>query len=268
MGQYKINKQHSISLAFSRRISRPTYPQLNPYMSMLDATTFEQGNPYLQPETSENVEFNYLLNTKIVDFSTNLYFNYTHNYITEITILKDSLLLLTYINDLSELKTGIDLQLTIRPAKWIDIDLNTNTYYVNANGKYEQIDLSNKGWVNSSLIELNFKPIKRMKIQLQYRFTTPEYYPQFTIPFSHKMDIGISQSFLKGSLTVSALLTDVFNTNNWAVLSDNSVYILRNDSQNKSRMLWLGIRYNFNSYKGSKLMKKAEEDRSKVHIGQ
>ena len=251
MGQYKINKQHSISLAFSRRISRPTYPQLNPYMSMLDATTFEQGNPYLQPETSDNVAFNYHLNTKIVDFSANLYFNYTHNYITEITILKDSLLLLTYINGLSELRTGLDLQLTLHPAKWVDIDLNTNTYYVNANGKYEKLDLSNKGWVNSSLVELNFKPVKGMNIQVQYSFTTPEYYPQFTIPFSHVMNIGIRQSFLKGSLTVSALLTDVFNTNNWAVLSDNNVYILRNDSHNKSRMLWLGIRYNFNSYKGS-----------------
>ena len=268
MGQYKINKKHSISLAFSRRISRPTYPQLNPYMSMLDATTFEQGNPYLKPETSDNVAFNYHLNTKIVDFSANLYFNYTHNYITEITILKDSLLLLTYINGLSELRTGLDLQLTLHPAKWVDIDLNTNTYYVNANGKYEKLDLSNKGWVNSSLVELNFKPVKGMNIQVQYSFTTPEYYPQFTIPFSHVMNIGIRQSFLKGSLTVSALLTDVFNTNNWAVLSDNNVYILRNDSHNKSRMLWLGIRYNFNSYKGSKPMKRTEEDRSKVHIGQ
>jgi len=268
MGQYKINKQHSISLAFSPRISRPTYPQLNPYMSMLDATTFEQGNPYLQPETSDNVAFNYHLNTKIVDFSANLYFSYTHNYITEITILKDSLLLLTYINGLSELRTGLDLQLTLHPAKWVDIDLNTNTYYVNANGKNEKLDLSNKGWVNSSLVELNFKPVKGMNIQVQYSFTTPEYYPQFTIPFSHVMNIGIRQSFLKGSLTVSALLTDVFNTNNWAVLSDNNVYILRNDSHNKSRMLWLGIRYNFNSYKGSKPMKRTEEDRSKVHIGQ
>ena len=82
------------------------------------------------------------------------------------------------------------------------------------------------------------------------------------------MNIGISQKFLKGSLTVSALLTDVFNTNKWAVLYDNNVYILRNDSHNKSRMLWLGIRYNFNSYQGSKPMKKAEADRSKVHIGQ
>ena len=268
MGQYKINEHHSISFALSRRISRPTYPQLNPYMSMLDATTFEQGNPYLQPETSDNMEFNYLLNTKIVDFSANLYLKHTNNYITEITILKDSLLLLTYINGLSELRTGLDLQLTIRPAKWVDIDLNTNTYYVSAKGKYEQIDLSNKGWVNSSLIELNFMPIKGMKIQLQYSLTTPEYYPQFTIPFSHAMNIGISQKFLKGSLTVSALLTDVFNTNDWAVNSDNNVYILRNDSHNKSRMLWLGIRYNFNSYKGSKHMKKAEEDRSKVHLGQ
>jgi hypothetical protein len=106
-----------------------------------------------------------------------------------------------------------------------------------------------------------------MDIQAQYFFETPRYYPQFTTKMSHHLDIGISQKFLKGSLAVSLLLTDVFKTNSWNIFSDNRIYHLTNTSINKSRMLWIGIRYNFNSYKASNAPKPAETDRNKVRLG-
>ena len=49
-GTYKLADNQDLSLALSRRIGRPTYPQLIPYMSMVDATTYEQGNMHLVPE--------------------------------------------------------------------------------------------------------------------------------------------------------------------------------------------------------------------------
>ena len=71
---------------------------------------------------------------------------------------------------------------------------------------------------------------------------------------------------LKGSMTVSLLMTDVFNTAKWEVSSFNNVFDLTNISRNKSRMLWLGISYNFNSFK-QKSAKKAESDRSLIKLG-
>ena len=57
---------------------------------------------------------------------------------------------------------------------------------------------------------------------------TPQYYQQFTTRLSHHLNIGISQKFLKGALTVSAQLTDVFNTRKWEIFSDNQYYQLDN----------------------------------------
>ncbi|MEL7378022.1 MAG: outer membrane beta-barrel protein, partial [Bacteroidota bacterium] len=39
-----------LSLAYSYRIERPSYYDLNPFISYLDAITFQKGNPFLQPE--------------------------------------------------------------------------------------------------------------------------------------------------------------------------------------------------------------------------
>ncbi|MBQ3832735.1 MAG: hypothetical protein II815_06125, partial [Bacteroidales bacterium] len=71
----------------------------------------------------------------------------------------------------------------------------------------------------------------------------------------------------KGSLVVSLLLIDVFKTNSWDIFSDNRIYHLTNTSINKSRMLWVGIRYNFNSYKANNAPKNTENDRNKVRLG-
>lgn len=272
MINYKIKskkedlKQH-ISAAFNSRISRPAYPQLNPYMSMIDAHTFEQGNMRLSPEISYHFEISYGVKNKIVNFSTNIYADYLKDNITQVALLKGDILLLTYINGLYEFNTGIDVSFGATPCNWFDMQFNANTYFTNTRGLYSGVDLDNQGLVNSDNLKLSFHPIKTMDIQAQYFFNTPQYYPQFTTKLSHYMNIGISQKFLKGSLVVSLLLTDVFKTNYWNIFSHNSIYTLTNISINKSRMLWIGIRYNFNSYKANNAMKKAETDKSKIRVG-
>ncbi len=272
MLNYKIKskketlKQH-ISLAFNSRISRPAYPQLNPYMSMIDAHTFEQGNMRLRPETSYHLEISYGAKDKTVNFSTNVYADYLKDNITQVAMLKGDILLLTFVNGTFEFKTGLDASLGVTPCKWFDMQFGANTYYVDTKGDYEGVDLDNRGIINSDNMKLTFHPIKAMDIQAQYFFETPRYYPQFTTKMSHHLDIGISQKFLKGSLAVSLLLTDVFKTNTWNIFSDNRIYHLTNTSINKSRMLWIGIRYNFNSYKANNAPKNTENDRNKVRLG-
>ncbi len=54
--QYKASEAHSLSMNYGRRIRRPDYENLNPFVEFLDRYTFEQGNPYLRPQFSHNIE--------------------------------------------------------------------------------------------------------------------------------------------------------------------------------------------------------------------
>ena len=78
--------------------------------------------------------------------------------------------------------------------------------------------------------------------------------------------VGVKQKLMKGAITVSGLLTDVFNTAKWEVSSHNNIFDLTNISHNKSRMLWLGVSYNFNSFK-QKSSQKNEADRALTRLG-
>lgn len=263
---YKIAENQDLSLALSRRIGRPTYPQLIPYMSMVDATTYEQGNMHLDSEKATKVDLSYSLHSEVINLFVNGYLNYTTDYISQVTKMEDERLITTYANADKDLKTGVDLLLKVTPAKWFNFSVGANTYYVTTEGVFEGAHIDNRGWTNNSHLLLNFAPWKGGDIQLQYFVTTPQYYPQLTTSLTHQMNICIKQRLLKGAMTVSVLLTDVFNTAKWEVWSHNNLFDLKNNSKNKSRMLWLGVSYNFNSFK-QRGGQKSENDRSLIRLG-
>ncbi len=265
---WKISEPWSMTFALSRRISRPTYPQLNPYINLIDNQTYETGNINLNPEKANKLDIAYSFASGKVVINGNAYLNYTQDYINQHAYIENDILIFTYVNDDYFLSTGIDHNFKFNLLKWFSLDIASNTYYTKSRGNFKGTETRNSGWVNNSNVSLNFKPVKGMNIQAQYFLTTPQYFPQFTTSRIHYCNIGVKQSFLKNSLTVSAILTDIFNTRRWDIHSNNNIYSLENRSRNLSRMFWIGISWNFNSFKPLKnASKKQEEDRSVIRLG-
>ena len=265
---WRVAPRWSLSAALTRRISRPTYPQLNPYINLIDKQTYETGNMQLQPEKANKLDAGYSYTGNYLTVNGNAYVTYTTNYINQVAYLDNDILVTTYINADSDIKTGIDHNIRYSPGRWLTVDLASNTFYTASDGSFRGTEIRNHGWTNNSNVGLTIRPFNSTEIQAQYFVTTPQYFPQFTTRTIHYGNIGVKQHFLKNSLTVSALLTDVFNTRRWDVHSDNPVFTLMNNSKNRSRMFWLGISWNFHSFKPVKGgQKQQEEDRSVIKIG-
>ncbi len=265
---WRIAPRWSLSAALTRRISRPTYPQLNPYINLIDKQTYETGNMQLKPEKANKLDAGYSYTGNYLTVNGNAYVTYTTNYINQVAYLDNDILITTYINADSDVKTGIDHNIRYSPVRWLTVDLASNTFYTASRGSFKGTEIRNKGWTNNSSIGLTIRPFSSTEFQLQYFVTTPQYFPQFTTRTIHYGNIGLKQYFIKNSLMVSALLTDVFNTRCWDVHSDNPVFALVNNSKNRSRMFWLGISWNFHSFKPAKGGgKQQEEDRSIIRIG-
>lgn len=56
---YKRNDNNTFGISYGRRIERPSYQSLNPFRFQLDRYTYDQGNPDLQPQFSNNIEASY-----------------------------------------------------------------------------------------------------------------------------------------------------------------------------------------------------------------
>ncbi|GAB4015054.1 outer membrane beta-barrel family protein [Spirosoma migulaei] len=55
----KLSKNHTANLSYSRRITRPSYNDIAPFVSFIDLSTFSSGNPVLRPTISDAVQGSY-----------------------------------------------------------------------------------------------------------------------------------------------------------------------------------------------------------------
>ncbi|MDB5202854.1 MAG: TonB-dependent receptor [Ferruginibacter sp.] len=60
----KLNDIQTIKLSYSKRIERPDYEDLNPFINTSDPKNISAGNPYLRPEIGHRMEFSYTRNLK------------------------------------------------------------------------------------------------------------------------------------------------------------------------------------------------------------
>ncbi|HEX2628429.1 MAG TPA: outer membrane beta-barrel family protein, partial [Chitinophagaceae bacterium] len=121
---YKLRDAHNFSLAYSRRIDRPAYPDLNPFVYMLDELSFWQGNPYLQPQLTDRFSLQYVYrNATVIGVN---YAN-TTNYSARITdSVNGNQLVIIPRNVGNQRSWSFTLTQNIKIRKWWEATLNAS----------------------------------------------------------------------------------------------------------------------------------------------
>ncbi|MER3127533.1 TonB-dependent receptor, partial [Bacillus pumilus] len=130
--QYAANEQNNFVFNYGRRIRRPDYQSLNPFVMFLDRYTFEQGNPNLSPQFSHNIEvthsFKGMINTTL---------NYTRtNNIIQAVIEQNELANETFVkqaNIAKQQQYGIAVSGGTQIASWYALNFFGNLF----NNKFE-----------------------------------------------------------------------------------------------------------------------------------
>ena len=79
----QIGEKDQLQLNYSRRIRRPNFWQINPFIDINDPVNLRQGNPQLRPEFINSFEFNYSKDYKNGNFLGSLYFRNNPDDITQ-----------------------------------------------------------------------------------------------------------------------------------------------------------------------------------------
>ena len=79
---YKLDSaKNKLTLYYGKRIRRPYYQDLNPFIFLLDKFTYFAGNPYIRPEFAHKIDLNFNHNNKL---SIDLFYNVTSSMISEV----------------------------------------------------------------------------------------------------------------------------------------------------------------------------------------
>ncbi|MDP4130144.1 MAG: TonB-dependent receptor [Bacteroidota bacterium] len=56
---HRFENEQTLKISYSKRIHRPDYHSLNPFVNASDPKNLSQGNPYLQPQIANNIDLSY-----------------------------------------------------------------------------------------------------------------------------------------------------------------------------------------------------------------
>lgn len=133
-----INDKNSLTVSYGRRIQRPNYQDLNPFVYFLDTLSYRQGNIYLKPQYTHNVELTHAFRDK---FITTVNYSFTDDVISQIIKQEPNskIRFLTVDNVAQFRNMGISITTPFVFAKWWNGNLFTNLFNNRYKGMYDTI---------------------------------------------------------------------------------------------------------------------------------
>jgi len=209
---YKLDslENNQIVLSYGKRINRPYFQDLNPFLSPLDKFTYYSGNPYLNPSFAHNFEFTYSYKTLI---STTLTYIRSKDEINETIEINDGIYYSRPGNIGKSQIFSINVNSDIPITDW----LSTNIYSEVTRTAFkselysEGLDVQGTFWFISALNRFKFSD--GWSAELGGRYMTEMESAQFTTGEIGTVFLAIQKKILKGKGSLKFAFNDIFYTN-------------------------------------------------------
>ena len=265
---YDVTDKSNLEINFSRRITRPSYNQLNPFKFYLDPTTYRAGNPDLNPQTTMNYELTYSLSNKY--FAT-LSYSKTSDNITEVIkpVVENgqNITVQTNENLNSVSYYGLNLIAPVKVTKWWDMNNSANFYYGSYTGNVSGTQINNEGNFTFNINSINsFKIGNGFTAELTGNYRAREVYAYMDVKPNWFLNIGAQKKF-KNTSTLKLSFNDIFFTSNPKARTTFNNYVENFVVERDSRVITLSYTYNFGSGKTGQPRKTGGADDLKQRIG-
>jgi iron complex outermembrane recepter protein len=269
--QYVADKNNSFVLNYGRRIRRPNYQSLNPFMSFLDRYTFQQGNPNLKPQFSHNIE---LSNTHKNFLTTTINYSRTTDILQEV-IEQNETKNETFVrqaNIAKQQQFGLSVNVSKPLTKWW-----TSNIYVNVfNNKFDGVANNSPISVSATMFSLNgsqqFKFAKTWNAEVSgfYRSKGIEGVIQ-TMPMG-LVSVGLGKQVIKGKGNVRMNVRDILFLQRFNGVINYSNIDTHLRQQNESRVVNISFTYRFTKGKMSNVPKRkaagsAGDEQNRIGVG-
>jgi outer membrane receptor protein involved in Fe transport len=169
----KISDNDQLQLNYSRRINRPNFFQLFPFIDSSDLFNVSQGNPNLKPEFTNSIELSYSKTFKNRDnFLATLYYKRTNDLITRRydTTTSKKYIINTFTNANNSYLTGLELISKNKITKWWDLTSNLNLFTAKINVEGQQAPKQFPSYF--AKVNNNFKLPNNFSLQLSGDYTS------------------------------------------------------------------------------------------------
>jgi iron complex outermembrane receptor protein len=271
---YKMKEDQTLGVSVSRRIDRPGYASLNPFLFLIDVTTYATGSRGLLPELTWSYELSYTV--KQLNFTL----GYSHTKDNQnIAIAKfrdvfpnipsdDNVTVQIPINLASSDYVGLSIAAPVHVTSWWNMINNANIYYNHFNGSLGGTTLNNGSPAADIRTNNSFQFKKGWGAELNANFSSGGRYGYMVSEPQWGLSTGVQKTVFKNKGTFRFNITDIFWTNlPKATITFEGKYVENWHAYRETRVANLSFAYRFGNSKVQAARRRAtasEEERRRA----
>ena len=256
----EFGDDETLTFGYNRRIRRPWSRFINPFPTKISPILIWQGNPYLDPTYSNNLDLGYVKKYESsFTVNTSAYFQKSTNSIN--TIIEETgefaningvdvpIVVRTPINLSTNERFGFELNLSYRKGRKWNINSNFNLFQNKVEGTYNNIvyDSENVSWS----FRLNNKVTLPGKVDWQTRMNVrgPNETAVSKSDGDFSIDLAFSKELFKDNATLTLNIKDLLDQRGWRNETFNDNFYNDFEYRWSQRSTTLNFTYRFNQKK-------------------
>ncbi len=230
---YKITELQSMQVSYSRRVHRPHFWDLNPYMDVREGDQISFGNPNLDPEYTNAFEISYNLGIDKVNIFTSAYYRQTDNMITRYGFMwcadsaahyawwepynaqYDGYRASTAYNLSTGYNYGLEFIFDWQIFAWWKINVSVNLYQNHITGTALLNNKDKESFQASGKFSSFMTLPKDWTIQLSGQYWAPWLDLQTEMEANYWVDLAVKKDVLQKRGTINLRVSDVLCTGGW-----------------------------------------------------
>lgn len=250
---YQATSNGQFALNYGRRIGRPNYQDMNPFVYQLDPYTSQRGNPYLRPTYTHNLAFSY---TYKWASTIKLAYSHTNEYTTDVIRQEGLMAYQTVANvgriDALTLSINAPYQFTKWWTAYAYAGATWNRFQGNlsATEPFDQRAFAFEGYMQHS-----FNLPKTWSAQVSGFWNAPTRQTVYRIGGLGALNLSLQKKVMQERGKITLGIDDILNTMRWKQSADFLTQQFNIDRKWESRRVTVRFTYRF----GSKDIKAARE---------
>ena len=211
---HELNKSNTIQFSYSRRITRPSFNELAPFIFFQSPDTYMAGNEKLQPSNSDILKTDYRYKTFLFSLTYTIENNAIRRFQPRQDTVKNILYMLSRNLD-KVTTTSFMVSFPLNITGWWNVQNNFNGVIQNVKTLYDgqQLDLTVKNF-NVNIIN-NFRISKRIQGEIAGYYESPSLWGVYTSGSITSISFGLQLKSRNENNTFSLNLSDAFLTSIW-----------------------------------------------------
>ncbi|TDE03739.1 outer membrane beta-barrel family protein [Flavobacterium hiemivividum] len=247
---YNHSDNNSFSLNYSKRINRPSFNSLNPFRWYDNPYSYSEGNPFLQPSYSHNIELSFTHNQNL---ENKIYYSKTENGFSQLTTLDENtnIQATKYINFFDTEIIGISESYIYDKIKWWESVNSLDLSYNKSSSKILITNQNREGFnyyfSTNNTFNLNRK--KTIVLNLNFWISPSGVDGLDKITESNQLDVAMKFFFFNKNLQLSVVGNDIFSSNRFTYISYTNNIKQEYKNYYDIRSFRLSLSYKFGSTK-------------------